>query len=62
MKKPNYIKQYYNKLCKKKDQNSSKTLIEFQFERISEFDEKIRKNIVAKSHPEIFKSPFLPCN
>ena len=62
MKQPNYWKQYYIRLCRKKGVNSKKTLIEIQFDRIGEFDEKIRKNIIAKSHPEIFKSPFLPCN
>ena len=61
MKKPKYREEYYNKLCKKKDPVSGKTLIEVQFEQIGQFDEKVRTDEIAKQHPSVFKSPFRPC-
>ena len=60
MKKPNYSDDFYKRLCGKKDSN--KPLIEIQFERIGEFHEKVKTNDIADSNPDIFKSPFKPCN
>jgi hypothetical protein len=62
MKKPNYSDDFYKKLCGNKDPLTKKPLIEIQFERIGEFDEKVRTTTIADSNPEIFKSPFKPCN
>lgn len=62
MKRPNYSIDYYHKLCKKKDFATNKHLIEAQFMRIAEFDEKIRRITIANAYPSIFKSPFKPCN
>ena len=59
MKQSNYQKEYFNALSTSK--KSKKQLIQIQFERISEFDEKIRTNEIANAYPNIFKSPFIPC-
>ena len=61
MRKPGYSNHYYNKLCKKKDLASKKTLLELQFDRIGEFNERNRTLETAKAYPEVFKSPFKPC-
>jgi hypothetical protein len=62
MKKPYYSDDFYKRLCGKKDSLTKEPLILIQFERIGEFDEKVRTTGIADSNPEIFKSLFKPCN
>jgi len=49
-------------LLRKKD-DTNKKLIQIQFEAIHEFDSRNNRTTrIANDHPEIFRSPFKPCN